>query len=838
MTRSHCTLGMIACLVVFTALGCAEADIGQSANTQNDAGDADATGARDGGSTVDGAGAKDTAGKVAYAACVLGEAAPWDDCATDTTVDFGTVYAAETVSRLVRIDNTGAAGVRLTQATIADPNFDVHPLRYTTGASPTASEAQLPAQLDAGDSLFLQVSVTGPGQAGPFQADALEVLVDVGGSAPETVSVALSGAYGACAAGTADCDGDLANGCEVDTGSDPTNCGGCGQRCTVDNATAACINGVCAVGACANTYDDCDQDPTNGCETHLFSLDNCGACGQSCAFDHATAQCATGTCTFGACEAPYADCNGDLGDGCESDTDTDLSNCGGCGQSCGFAHADASCTSGQCSFDGCMSGWVDLDGDPSNGCEYQCTFKSADDPPDAAGIDANCDGIDGDASRGIFVATTGSDSAAGTRDAPLASLGAALTMAQQTSGLDQIFVATGTYGEQVHLVDGVSILGGYDATNQWARTGGGTSQIVYSGGSGKMIAVQGANITSATTLGMLEIVTADATTPGASNYAVYCNNCGGLTIQNSRIRAGNAAAGARGAQGTSGFDAFGRGFDGARGGDGSCDGYDYGQGGAGGRSDCGRTGGNGGHGGAPGTNDGQPGATGKLNIAGGYAGPGGNPGGSGGPGDPGDPGDNGTNGQGGSGGQVVNGFWVGDGGKDGTDGTHGDGGGGGGGGGGQGGTFAIDGPGDGGGGGGGGGCGGLGGHGGGAGGSSFGVFLVHSTGITLTKNVITAGNGGDGGIGGDGGTGSSGGSGFPGGRSCPSEVGPGGGGGDGGRGGTGGNGGGGAGGDSYGVYRHNTTLTMPATNTITTGQPGRGGTSSGNAGANGMAAQY
>lgn len=59
--------------------------------------------------------------------------------------------------------------------------------------------------------------------------------------------------YGACVMrcneGRADCNNSQADGCEVDTNSDPENCGGCGRVC---NAVAgqACVGGQCVVKPC------------------------------------------------------------------------------------------------------------------------------------------------------------------------------------------------------------------------------------------------------------------------------------------------------------------------------------------------------------------------------------------------------------------------------------------------------------------------------------------------------------------------------------------------------------------------------------------------------------
>jgi hypothetical protein len=828
-------------------MSCAESEVSNSPNTEGDTGDVvdDAiSDVGDSGELVDAGtgdvedtgGTGDTTVEIAYEPCVLNEAGPWEPCADDGVLDFGDVFAAETHVRLVRLDNTGAVDVTVTEATIADPNFAIQPRRYDDASPPSGTEETLPASLSAGESLFFEVNVTGPGVAGNFGAAAMEILVDTGPPSEETVSIPLRGSFGLCAPMAADCDGNLANGCEVNIGADPTNCGACAATCVFDNASAICMGGSCAIESCSGDFEDCDQDPTNGCEASLNSLDHCGACDDVCDYDNASAQCGSGTCTFQACQQDFNDCDGDLTNGCEVDTQTNLSHCGGCNLACTYPNANAACNTGSCDFVDCRAGWVDLNDNNADGCEYQCTFQSSDDAPDAAGTDANCDGLDGDASRGIFVSTNGSDSASGTRDAPMASIGAALTLAQSSSGLDQIYVATGQYEEQVTLADGISIFGGYDEASNWARTGGATSRILYSATSGMMIAVKGTGITSPTVLGMLDIATDDAPGQGQSNYGLHCTDCDGLEIRNTQLTSGAASQGDDGDGGQSGFDAHGRGYNGGTGGNGSCDGGGYGRGGFGGTSGCGRDGGRGGDGGGEGSNSGDTGRSGNYGTSGGFGGS--SSAGDGGGGSPGTSGSNGSNGQGGSGGQVLGGLWAGDSGSVGTGGGHGDGGGGGGGGGGQGGFFVNDGSGNGGGGGGGGGCGGKGGDGGQAGGSSFGLFLVNSTGVTLENNVIASGNGASGGTGGGGGFGSSGGSGITGGRYCLGEVGGGGTGGSGGSGGTGGHGGGGAGGHSYGVYRQNTTLSLPGTNTITTGQPGGGGTSSGNQGTSGTAARF
>jgi hypothetical protein len=58
-----------------------------------------------------------------------------------------------------------------------------------------------------------------------------------------------------CPLGRADCNGNTADGCEVNTMADPANCGGCGVVC---NAIAgqACVRGRCVVEPCEPVHDD------------------------------------------------------------------------------------------------------------------------------------------------------------------------------------------------------------------------------------------------------------------------------------------------------------------------------------------------------------------------------------------------------------------------------------------------------------------------------------------------------------------------------------------------------------------------------------------------------
>jgi hypothetical protein len=48
--------------------------------------------------------------------------------------------------------------------------------------------------------------------------------------------------------------------------SDPQHCGGCDACPVPANAAAVCDGGACGLGACMGDFNNCDQDPGNGCE--------------------------------------------------------------------------------------------------------------------------------------------------------------------------------------------------------------------------------------------------------------------------------------------------------------------------------------------------------------------------------------------------------------------------------------------------------------------------------------------------------------------------------------------------------------------------------------------
>jgi hypothetical protein len=186
----------------------------------------------------------------------------------------------------------------------------------------------------------------------------------------------------ACAPGEGgrwtDCNGSLSaaggDGCEVDLDTDERNCGDCGVRCELDNASEECVMGGCAVAACDAGFGDCDSVASTGCETPLTGLAGCGRCGETCSgVRNAVATCnASRRCDYTACEAGFADCDGDRTNGCEAATSSALTSCGSCTVDCNTLVRNANgrtCVMGMCGFGTCAAGFGDCDGSAANGCE-------------------------------------------------------------------------------------------------------------------------------------------------------------------------------------------------------------------------------------------------------------------------------------------------------------------------------------------------------------------------------------------------------------------------------------------------------------------------------------
>ncbi len=82
-----------------------------------------------------------------------------------------------------------------------------------------------------------------------------------------------------CAEGFADCDGDPATGCEAHLATERANCGACGRACPLPpNGQPLCEAGACRVRCDDARFLDCNGDPADGCEIDGRDAFRCGLC--------------------------------------------------------------------------------------------------------------------------------------------------------------------------------------------------------------------------------------------------------------------------------------------------------------------------------------------------------------------------------------------------------------------------------------------------------------------------------------------------------------------------------------------------------------------------------
>jgi len=98
--------------------------------------------------------------------------------------------------------------------------------------------------------------------------------------------------------------------------------------------------------------------------------------------------CNQGKCEY-TCVLKYGNCNNDWSDGCETKLQDNDENCGECGKRCDLPNAIGKCEDIQCKVVSCKNGFFDINKDPTDGCEYQCSPQGQE---KCNGVDDDCDG--------------------------------------------------------------------------------------------------------------------------------------------------------------------------------------------------------------------------------------------------------------------------------------------------------------------------------------------------------------------------------------------------------------------------------------------------------------
>lgn len=218
---------------------------------------------------------------------------------------------------------------------------------------------------------------------------------------------------------------------------------------------------------------------------------------------------------------------------------------------CSSKHSDATSGSSDGNADDSNSGAAtrSAQNQPDDGEEYadagsttadagsQCNPNAVDDPDDDF-IDSNCDGIDGDKKKAVFVATTaGNDSADGTWGNPVATLKHGIDLA--ISANKDVYVCKGDYKEgTIQLATkGVRVYGGYDCTQNWTRNS--VSQLNLASTSNTAVSIN--NVTDPVVFDHVDIASANATTGGDSSIVALVVSSTNVTLRRGTYTAGAAA---------------------------------------------------------------------------------------------------------------------------------------------------------------------------------------------------------------------------------------------------------------------------------------------------------
>jgi len=365
----------------------------------------------------------------------------------------------------------------------------------------------------------------------------------------------------------------------------------CARSCAPDSSYgASCPQGF----ICADYQGEAQCQPSNG---SCFCTDKSVGTVRSCLVETCTGfqVCEAQPTQFAWTECNVEDYNVEICDGLDNNCDQQIDegflnqstgrydspqHCGFCHNDCAdywspeihhvmgvcdSASASPSCKMGACiveTLGGESWEWVNVNTDSSDGCECSRRLGNVGfDPPDLMDapepgltyVDENCDGVDGVIVDSLFV-SAGATNGRGTIDAPYGTIGAAIN-AVGTSGKSIILVARGTYDEDVVLIAGIELHGGYSSDFK-------SRDVVLNAttleGSSAAATLTATSITRTTVVSGFVIKGRDheaaaANADGTASIAVWLTDCeSNLVLRSNRIEAGRGGDGGRGASGQTG----------------------------------------------------------------------------------------------------------------------------------------------------------------------------------------------------------------------------------------------------------------------------------------------
>lgn len=439
-----------------------------------------------------------------------------------------------------------------------------------SGEAGTDGEAQ--SGMPDGETTSNDATINDAGSDAVFQD--VSSIPPVDGSTDSPITTDANACIGACTPGATQC---------TDAGVE--TCAGQDAGCAAWAVTSACSPGqACtftedAGASCACALNACGPDGGTACENAGAILDTCSVDSKGCAYVSASGPCPSGEFCSG--QAPNAACSSTCTPSCTSGqtecvtgglaTCTSVNNClewgaaVACGphQQCQGAVGSAQCTcaidpvcQGAASY--CENGTLVTCTTDSNGCAYQQTSQACSSGAcEVSGSTASCcaQACNGtcatlDTVHGIFVSASSTGaSGCGPSNAPCPTIAAAIAAAPQLGiAAPVIYLDKGNYPEQVTLINGVTLRGGWtyaSGTGTWTK-----DCFANANGSAVIAPTSGASVVVATgvtaALDTLTIQTKPTANAGESLYGVIATGGTTLTMTNVVVTAAAGGAGSPG----------------------------------------------------------------------------------------------------------------------------------------------------------------------------------------------------------------------------------------------------------------------------------------------------